>query len=340
MSSQKKSSLSHLKQRVFSSLEDKLDEISERVDQISKVADNTRGLVLENIIEERNRADKKLSGGTYMPTAHELVTRIFNDSIMYLDPKDIAVVPHIVLEGIWEKPVTNAWLSLMGNKNQVVLDIGANFGYFGMLAAQSLGKKSSNVILFEANPQLIPYINKTLSVNWLHENTTIEQVAISDAAGKASLNVLEDYTGSSSMHSIEHLESYLSHKMKIKAESVIEVPTITIDGYCKSNKLASVDLIKMDIEGFEEKAYAGMRETVKKSAELTLFIEFTQDGYDNPKKFFETMLEDFGNIYTIDPAGKFVIPKDTNFEKFFSDKDDWTMLVFSKKNLVASTNKQ
>jgi FkbM family methyltransferase len=258
---------------------------------------------------------------------------------MYLDPKDIAVVPHIILEGIWERQITEAWRRVMDEMDiKTVYDIGSNFGYFGMLAAQKVNKENGRVVLFEANPRLVPYIHKNLSVNWLNENTVVANVAVSDKNGTEVLNVLEDYTGSSSVHSMEKLTSYLSHKMSVKAEESVEIPAVTIDSYSKSEKIDTIDLIKMDIEGYEEKAYFGMRKMIKASPKTVLFIEFTKDGYDDPKALYDMLLSDFGHIYTINGEGGLEKPKKNSYDDIVVPAADWVMLVFSKTSLSFTAN--
>jgi FkbM family methyltransferase len=274
-----------------------------------------------------------MHGGVLQTSGREVATKIFNDFIMYLDPRDIAITPHIVLEGIWEKWVTLAWLSILQKQDAIVFDIGANNGYYGMLAAKELDNKKGKVVLFEPNPNLLPYIHKTLSVNWLNENTIVEPLAVSDSNGTAQLNVLKDYTGSSSMHSLEYLDSYLSHKMQVEAEEVVEVRTVTIDSYCKSHNIDHVDIAIIDIEGYEEKAYQGMGKTIAASPDMIFFIEFTKNGYEHPKRFYDQMTKDFGNVYTLNTEGDFISPKDTSYESVLGSVEEYIMLVFSKHRL-------
>jgi FkbM family methyltransferase len=307
-------------------------DIAKQLDTLRDQVNESIRLMNELIIEERKRESKHLSGGMYRTSDREIATKIFDDSIMFLDPNDIAVAPHILLEGIWERPVTTAWIDNLTRRDLVVFDIGANFGYFGMLAAARLDRKKSKVVMFEANPNLLPYIDKTLSVNWLHENTVVEGLAVSDRKGHVELNILADYIGSSSVHSVSELDKYLSHKMQIKAQEVISVPTISIDEYCKSNGIKRIDRMKMDIEGYEDVAYAGMRNIVKASDDMMLYIEFTKDGYKDPKKFYNQMLQDFGNVNLIDPQGKLVNPENTDYDSVMGSVSDWVMLVFSKHN--------
>lgn len=294
----------------------------------------THRLLREIIVGQWKRDEKNLRGGSFTVSEREIATKLFNDMIMYLDPKDIAVVPHIILEGIWERQITEAWRRVMDEMDiKTVFDIGSNFGYFGMLAAQKVDRKKGKVVLFEANPRLVPYIHKNLSVNWLNENTVVENVAVSDKNGTETLNVLEDYTGSSSVHSMEKLTSYLSHKMNVKAEESVKIRAVTIDSYSKSEKINTIDLIKMDIEGYEEKAYLGMRGIVKNSPKTVMFIEFTKDGYDNPEAFYNMLLDDFRHLYTINGEGGLEKPTKNSYNDIVVPAADWVMLVFSKTSL-------
>lgn len=277
------------------------------------------------------------NSGTIRISDKELLTKTFSGLKIYLDPRDISVTPHLALDSIWEYHITRAWLSVVG-RNDVVMDIGANFGYFGALAAQVTERKNSKVIFFEANPQLIPYISKTLSVNWLNEQSVVENLAVADSERKVTLNILKDYIGSSSLHSVDHIDGYMHNKMHIvETETTVSVQATTIDAYCRKNKIGAVDLIKMDIEGFEDKAYDGMRKTIKASPNATLFIEFTKESYENPKQFYDNMLEDFGYVYLIDAQGKLTLQKRTDYESVIGNPDDWIMPVFSKNSKLATS---
>jgi len=123
--------------------------------------------------------------------------------------------------------------------------------------------------------------------------------------------------------------------MQLEVDESIQVPAITLDGYCKDKNIKEINLIKMDIEGYEENAYSGMRQIIKQSPNVTMFVEFTKDGYENPKQFYDSMLSDFGNVYIIDGTGKLTKPKRNSYEYVIGDADDWVMPVFSKDKTLA-----
>lgn len=317
----------------------KLEKITDRFAVIEEKMDTLQGTQLQinhyqhELMEEVNHRTK--NSGTLVLSEKEMVTKIFSGLKMYLDPRDMAISVPLALDSVWEHQITSAFLAILG-PNDTVFDIGANNGYYGALAAQKTDKKKAKVFLFEANPHLIPYIRKTLSVNWLNEQSTLEQLAVADKPGELTLNILQDYVGSSSVHSLEHTEAYMKGKMQLAAAESVKVQAVTIDDYCKKHKVPAIDLMIMDIEGFEDKAYAGMRKTVQASPNMSLMLEFTKGSYDDPKAFYEQMLSDFGHVYTIDDAGFIVKPEATDYKSIIEVNDDWVMPIFSKKADLAN----
>ncbi len=326
--------------KLFGGVRRELREIEKRLDnKISaseKVIQGTQLAINHDhsiILEELKQRTK--NSGSLVLSDHEMITKIFSGLKMYLDPRDVAVVPHLALDSIWEHRITAAWLAV-AKPTDTVLDVGSNFGYFGALAAQKSDKKHSKIVHFEANPHLIPYIHKTLDVNWLNEQSVVENLAVGDKEGTLTLRILKDYLGSSSVLPLEHTAKYMGTKMRLETAEEVKVKAVSLDSYCKEHKIKSVDLIKMDIEGFEDKAYAGMRSIVKNSPNLTFFIEFTKDSYDDPKGFYDQMLKDFGHVYVIDDDGYIVKPKKTTYEAIIGDADDWVMPIFSKNAKLAN----
>ncbi len=300
-----------------------------KLDQLEESLKSTN-VFIESLRQEIRNGN--VSSRTIVTSPDEAITKLFSGVIIYLDPKDVSVSPHIMLSGIWEEWVTKAWLNVL-ESSDTVFDVGANFGYFGLIAAQRLAGEG-RAIMFEPNLDLVEYINKSLSVNWFHENVKTENLAISDKSGTQKLTILEDYVGLSSLQSEQKLNTYLSKKMDVRTKRIDTVSTISIDDYCLQNKISVVDLMKLDIEGYEETAYNGMSKTIARSKNLTLFIEFTKDAYEDPKAFYSKMTKDFKNVYGINDSGRLEKYKDQRYEKIIENSGDWVMLVFSKKDLT------
>lgn len=271
--------------------------------------------------------------GTISLAENEIMTKIFSGLIMYLDPRDLTVVPHLAMDSIWEHDITAAWIKLL-KPGSTVIDIGANFGYFGALAAQKNGQ-SSKTIFFEANPKLLPYIKKTLAANWLTDICFVENAAVADKQGTLEFDVSPYYLGNASLsHDLDD-KSYKAYKIDVEKLEHVTVKSLSLDGYCKENKIKTVDLIKMDIEGFEDTAYKGMREIIKASPNVSLFIEFTKQSYKDPRKFYNEMLADFGNVYIINKDGSIRKPRDNKYDTVIGDDSSWSMPIFSKSKSLA-----
>ena len=246
-----------------------------------------------------------------------------------IDPREVAIAPHMVLDGVWEEEMTRAWLRVC-SPISVVFDVGANYGYYGLLSAKQSINHNRRVFLFEANPNLIPYIDRSLSINGLHQTVKVECLGVSDKEGSAELTVLEGFVGCSSLNTLDKLDSYLGGTMPVKKSESIKIKTTTIDQYCKLNKIKEVDVLKLDIEGYEDRAYAGMKNIVKASRNLVMFLEFTKKSYEKPKDFFSKLCKDFKYVYKINPAGDLIEVKSASYSECVEKVDSFVMLVFSK----------
>lgn len=323
-----KSVLKKTRNKLFGDLKNTTDQLLALQQEQQKQSQEL--LALSKKIDQAVQSSK-----TIQLSSEEILTKIFSGAKMYLDPRDAGLVPHLVLDGDWERNITQAWLKVV-KSGDVVFDIGANYGYFSVLAAQQ-STRDCKIISFEANPQIIPYITKTMHVNSFDSCSTIENVAVSSSEGKLTLHILKDFIASSSIHGVEHLREYSHAPSELEEAIAVEVPATSIDAYCAKNNIKQVDLIKMDIEGYEDEAYAGMRKVIQASPNATLFIEFTSKSYKHPKDFYKQMLNDFGNVYLIDEEGNLHKQSETSYEVVIDNSSDWIMPVFSKnKNLGAS----
>lgn len=147
-----------------------------------------------------------------------------------------------------------------------VLDIGANIGYYTLLFSQLVGADGM-VVAVEPHPQNVHLLELNLRLNRVM-NVKVVPVAISDEVGMAQMFVSEG----SNWHSL-HLTERTSHK-------TITVPTTTIDTIV-AQLGRSIDLIRMDIEGWEIKALQGAEGTLKRdlpSLVMEIHPDYMQQG--------------------------------------------------------------
>jgi FkbM family methyltransferase len=148
----------------------------------------------------------------------------------------------------------------------IVLDCGANIGIFSIQAAQ----KAKMVYAFEPSEEEAASLSENKKLNTCN-NIKIIPRAVLDASKNAKLSL----AGTAS--------HFLTDKDN-KDGKVIDVKTISIDEFVKEENLAKVDFIKMDIEGSEDKALSGAKETLRKfkpKLAITIYHKFS-DFYQLP----------------------------------------------------------
>jgi len=126
-------------------------------------------------------------------------------------------------------------------RGDIVLDVGAGIGAEALLFSRLAGK-AGRVFSIEAHPSTYARLVDLCRVNAL-DNVTPLQLAVGDADGEV---VLSD---------VAH---HLQNKVVSSAEAGIRVPARRLDDIAAELDIDRVDLLKMNIEGAEVRALAGM----------------------------------------------------------------------------------
>lgn len=147
----------------------------------------------------------------------------------------------------------------------IVLDVGAHNGYYSRLFSK-LVHPGGKVWAFEPHPEnyyLLCQNTRPLK----YRNVIPVRKAISNQVGQADFF---DMAGSG-QHSLFDVSKYLSH---FTLRGKIRVETTTIDAFLAQEGNPEISFIKVDIEGGEVAALAGMSETIARSSRLALVVEF------------------------------------------------------------------
>ena len=128
------------------------------------------------------------------------------------------------------------------------VDVGANEGYFSVLGASLVGE-CGRVVAVEPQIRLKPVIENNFKLNGVR-NATLYGVAVSNIEGIADIYLSPDMnTGSSGLIS--------PNRYRVAKQ---QVRTVTLAQLLASAAIDKVDLMKMDIEGFEYEAVLGSKE--------------------------------------------------------------------------------
>ena len=177
---------------------------------------------------------------------------------LYVDPADLGIARCLlVYNGVWEPLETETFVSLLKN-DMVVVDIGANVGYYTLLAARSVGS-GGKVFAFEPEPKNYGLLCKNVKENGYTNVVTVPS-AVSDRSGTCRLFLCPNNSGAHNL------------SKRWQEESSIEVNTVTLDQYFSKYE-GRIDVVKIDAEGVEELIFDGMLQLLKKYPNLILFTE-------------------------------------------------------------------
>jgi len=188
----------------------------------------------------------------------EILLKKIQGNKMYIDLRNPRLSYPLIKYGVWEEDTTR-WLKESLKEGMTVIDIGANIGYFALIEARMVGDKGK-VYAIEPDPRNIRLLKKNIEINNFSHIIKVYSVAISDQNGTDKFYLAKSSNNNS---------------MIALSGDYIEVDTFRLDDFLRENEIdkESIDLIRMDIEGYEAKAIEGMTETLKTNTRLKLFIE-------------------------------------------------------------------
>lgn len=126
-------------------------------------------------------------------------------------------------------------------------DIGANIGYYSLLAAME--NPSIKVVAFEPAKGPLHYLNQNVSLNKFN-NITVEDSALSHITGEIDFYEIYNKKYTYLKHNLSG-ESNAGSKTTGRSFSCSTVNTTTFDKYIKEKKITHIDLVKIDTEGTE-----------------------------------------------------------------------------------------
>lgn len=257
---------------------------------------------------------------------YEALTRIFTGQKMYVDTRDISLAPHLMLDGVWEESFTRILRRYL-KEDTIFFDVGANFGYYGLVAGATIGNEGG-IHFFEPNPLLAGYIRKTIAINGLDKRAHLVREAVGNSNEKITLTIPGDYFGSASVAiNAQDIATYVDRD-ELKS---VKVPQTTLDAYVQKNKIKHVDVIKIDVEGFEESVYAGMKGVINDNPNVIVFLEFTAGSYKDPAAFFSHIRSDFKNTYLCADSLQAITSMDDLTPTLKAD--GFAMIAFSNQDL-------
>ena len=153
----------------------------------------------------------------------------------------------IVSSRIIDKEELKCLKTLKKSENSIFIDIGANIGYYSISAANFGFKK---IYSFEPIPETIDKLKFNIELNGLEK--IIEVIPNALGLKKEVKHIFEDRNnfGNSSFY------------QESKNTNLINIQVINLYDFVIEKKIKNIDAIKIDVEGYEDKALEGF---IKKS---------------------------------------------------------------------------
>jgi FkbM family methyltransferase len=178
---------------------------------------------------------------------------------------DDLIEQRIAREGAWEAEQF-AFIAgkLKGQTFDVFLDIGANCGFYAMIAATK--KLASEVIAFEPDPGNRAKLMRNIEANGLGEDIWVLDYALGDKTGAVTLTEGSQWNRG---------ESYLAQDTMPAGETTHKVRVVRFDDEFKIK--GKRVFVKMDVEGYEFQVIDGMERTLKENSGFLQIEIFASD---------------------------------------------------------------
>lgn len=233
---------------------------------------------------------------------------------MFLDPKDSL---GLSIHGAYE-PFATSLVKKVVKEGDVVLDIGANIGYYTLILAKLVGQRGK-VFAFEPGPLNFALLKKNIEING-YKNVILEQKAVSDRSEMTRLYLSADNPAD---HRI-----YDSHDNR----RFIQISAVRLDDYFK-DYFGKIDFIKMDIQGAEGLAIKGMANLLRRNANVKVLTEFWPFGLTRcglePNEYLSMLLSLRFKLYEVSEQERKIKPVVVSrlLHMYTPDKRNYTNLL-------------
>ncbi|MBX3192224.1 MAG: FkbM family methyltransferase [Labilithrix sp.] len=224
-----------------------------------------RGRTLDGLLSYATRGKMPTSLWARVPPSHILYARpsarrAVRAGIVYdLDISDF--MEWVIYYGIATEPRDK--LYGLASAGDTVLDVGANVGECALNFSRRVGP-TGRVLAFEPGPSVRAKLERNVSLNGFATNIDIMALGLGDAP--ATLQLCEPSPHNRGGNRI--LERPVGEHVAIRV--------VRLDDFVAEHGLERVDLVKIDVEGFEVRALRGARQTLERFRP-TLFVEVSEE---------------------------------------------------------------
>jgi len=191
----------------------------------------------------------------------------------------------------YEPDVSHILLKVLGD-GDVVFDIGANVGFFTLLAATLVGP-AGHVVAFEPDAANLVRLRANCTLNDLRNVTVIEK-AVTSQEGQVRFFINSDDSGGNALWDPGQFPG--NQKSLANPVSLAVVAT-TLDSECARLKLGTPKLIKIDTEGADQGVLEGARDLLSRRTTPFVVCELHEFGLAKmgcSQQSLRSLMEGFG----------------------------------------------
>ena len=184
-----------------------------------------------------------------------VLCKILGSKKFFAMADDVGFSSHMIFDGYWEYWLSQHFCETI-QPGDTVLDIGANLGYYTLIAADLVGP-AGRVIAIEPNPHVFDLLSKSVQVNGYTRQTTLRNHALGsqDARGVHPFFVPRNEPKNGRFVGLHEDIAFLQTH-----GTVFDVQL----GNIADEPLDRVDFIKIDVEGAEIEILRNLRPIIEK----------------------------------------------------------------------------
>lgn len=174
--------------------------------------------------------------------SNKLLCQILGQFKFFVSGDDVGLASHLLFDGFWEFWLTKFFANHI-KPGDTVIDVGANLGYYSVLAADLVGPEG-HVVAVEPNPAIFQLLTQSMRVNGFAGRCDLRNIAL---GGSEKPKTLPFFVPNGEPKNGRFLQDGETPEQLNRHGEVFEVKTGTLD----PGNLDRVDLIKIDVEGAE-----------------------------------------------------------------------------------------
>jgi FkbM family methyltransferase len=209
----------------------------------------------------------------------------------------------LLMKGSYEQSTSETFLKYL-KPDSCIIDIGANIGYYSLLAASQCPR--GKVFSFEPDKNNFQLLKTSIAYNGFEEIIQAYNFAVSNANKTIIISDLGNTSNSGARVTADN-EDFLKSLTSAPDANFKNIKAVQLDTFLTEIR---VDIVKIDIEGHEPFAIRGMLNILRRDKPI-IFAEFAPSnlklfGDIEPSEFLELLLNIGYDISLVERSGKLV----------------------------------